>query len=260
MGYAIEMACISHKGKVRDKNEDNFYFQNNILDMEHGSMSGMLTDTVTAEKVKAVAVFDGMGGENAGEAASYTAAEKFREICRIPRVEKSILLHITETLNRQVCWKAEQGRLGHIGTTATILFFHTEYAYLMNVGDSPAYILRGGSLKLISEKHTDEKALRLSGLKNRHPVLTQFLGMPREEILLDPHIVGMGMRNGDVFLICSDGLTDMVPEPVIQKVLIEQKKTTQMIQILLEQALSAGGKDNVTMICCKVSDNNVPQR
>lgn len=121
MGYAIEMACISHKGKVRDKNEDNFYFQNNILDMEHGSMSGMLTDTVTSEKVKAVAVFDGMGGENAGEADSYTAAEKFREICRIPRVEKSILLHITETLNRQVCWKAEQGRFGHIGTTATIL-------------------------------------------------------------------------------------------------------------------------------------------
>lgn len=257
MGYAIEMACISHKGKVRDKNEDNFYFQNNILDMEHGSMDRMLTDTVTAEDVRAVAVFDGMGGENAGEVASYTAAEKFQEMCRISRIEKSVLLHLTETLNREVCRKAEQDRLGQIGTTATMLFFHTKYAYLMNVGDSPAYILRGGSLKMISEKHTDEKMLKLSGIRNRRPVLVQFLGMPREEVLLDPYIVGMGMQEGDVFLVCSDGLTDMVPEPAIQKILREQKGPSQMVQALLEQALLAGGKDNVTVICCKVKNNSV---
>lgn len=257
MGYTIQMACISHKGKVRDKNEDNFYFQNNILDMNHGSMSEALTDTVTAKEVRTAAVFDGMGGENAGEAASYAAAEKFREICRIPRVEKSALLRIIETLNRQVCKRAKMEKLGQIGTTATMMFFHTEYAYLMNVGDSPAYILRGGSLKLISEKHTDEKMLKLSGIKNRKPALTQFLGMPREEILLDPYIVGMGMREGDVFLICSDGLTDMVPEPAIQKILKQQKEPSRMVQALLEQALLAGGMDNVTIICCKVRDNTV---
>lgn len=257
MGYTIEMACISHKGKVRDNNEDNFYFQNNILDMEHGSMSEALTDTVTAEEIRTVAVFDGMGGENAGEAASYTAAEKFREICKIPRIDKSALLRIIETLNSQICEKAKMDNLGQIGTTATMLFFHTEYAYLMNVGDSPAYILRGGRLKLISEKHTDEKMLKLSGIKNRKPALTQFLGMPREEILLDPYIVGIGTREGDVFLICSDGLTDMVPELEIQKILKQQGEPSRMVQALLEQALLAGGKDNVTIICCKVRDNTV---
>lgn len=248
----IEMSCISHRGYVRENNEDNLYFSGHILDLEHGSMTEPLVSCISTAGTEPVAVFDGMGGENAGEVASFTAAEKFSNICRIPIIEKSYVLHMMEELNKAVCAKAERGKLGQIGCTATILFFHLQYAYLINVGDSPAFIFRNGKLKQISQKHTDETFLRQANVRMRKPVLTQFLGIPREEMLLEPYLVGIEIQQGDIFLVCSDGLTDMVPEMKICNILSRNTDVCQMTKDLLEKALVAGGEDNTTIICCKV--------
>lgn len=249
--YKMEAACISHMGCIRENNEDNFYFQNSFLDMEHGTMKEAIRDSFSTERIKSVAVFDGMGGENAGETASYVAAQTFSEVCRIQNISKSGFKKIIDTLNIKVCKKAEEEKLGQIGTTITALFFDRDYVYIINLGDSPAFILRNNKLKLISEKHTNEEFLKLSNMKNKRPALTQFLGIPKKEMLLEPYIAGMELQIGDLFLICSDGLTDMVPEEEIQRILAENSHTEDMVMKLLEEALSCGGRDNITIICCK---------
>lgn len=251
MKYDIEMSGISHRGNVREKNEDNLYFGGCILDLEHGNMAEPLVSRISTEGIVPVAVFDGMGGENAGEVASHAAAEEFSHICQIPAMEKPYVLHMVEELNRAVCAKAKRERLGQIGCTATILIFHLQYAYLINVGDSPAFIFRNGKLKQISRKHTDEELLRRSNAQMRKPALTQYLGIPEEEMLLEPYLVGLEMKAGDIFLVCSDGLTDMVSEMEICAVLEQNKETRQMTNDLLERTLMAGGRDNTTIICCK---------
>lgn len=252
--YKMEAACISHMGYIRENNEDNFYFHNNFLDLEHETMQEVLTDSFSTETIKSAAVFDGMGGENAGETASYVAAQTFSKVCYIQQVSKSGFKKIIDVLNTEICNKAEQEKLGQIGTTATALFFDGDYVYITNVGDSPAYILRNNRLKMISEKHTNEEFLKLSNLKIIRPALTQFLGIPKEEMMLEPYIAGMELQVGDVFLICSDGLTDMVSEEKIQRILSDHIQTDDMVLKLLEEALINGGRDNITIICCKVTE------
>ncbi|MCI8489807.1 MAG: serine/threonine-protein phosphatase [Lachnospiraceae bacterium] len=252
MGFQIEAACISHMGRIRGNNEDNFYFNGQSLMAEHESMPEPVTGVFSSSEKIAVAVFDGMGGENAGETASYAAAEAFRKICRQTKISKTGLLQMMRTLNVQVCKKAEEEKLGQIGTTATILYFYADYAYIANVGDSPAYILRNGRLKQISEKHTNEELLRLSGLKNRTPALTQFLGIAEEELYLEPYLAGVELEAGDICLLCSDGLTDMVTKENIQAILSNHMSSRHMVTTLLETALQHGGRDNITIICCRV--------
>ena len=244
MGYKIEIACVTHTGYVREKNEDSFYVDGLFPDQKHGNMSKPLQDIFFTDMLKTVAVFDGLGGENAGEAASYTAAQKLSELCQIEKIKKTDIMHMMRTMNKAVCSKAEQDGLGQIRTTATILFFQDQYAYVANVGDSPVYILRKGRLKFIAEKHTDGEILK--------PSLTQCLGIPEEELLIEPYIAGIEIQVGDVFLICSNGLTDMLREVQIRKILKKRWPAFRMAKQLLSKALENGGFDNITAICCKV--------
>lgn len=250
--YKVEAACISHMGYIRENNEDNFYFKGRFLNREHGTMKEPLTDIFSTGNIHSAAVFDGMGGENAGETASYVAAQTFSDACHIQNISKSGFKKIIDALNTEICSEAEKENLGQIGTTATVLFFDGNFVYITNIGDSPAFILRSNRLKLISEKHTNEEFLKLSNMKNKRPALTQFLGIPKYEMLIEPYIAGMEMQTGDVFLICSDGLTDMVSEEEIQRILSEHMNADDMVMRLLEEALLKGGRDNVTIICCKV--------
>lgn len=250
--YKVEAACISHMGYIRENNEDNFYFKDQFLNREHGTMKDPLTDIFSTGNIHSAAVFDGMGGENAGETASYVAAQTFSDVCHIQSISKSGFKKIIDALNTEICSKAENEKLGQIGTTATALFFDGNYVFITNIGDSPAFILRSNRLKLISEKHTNEEFLKLSNMKNKRPALTQFLGIPKYEMLIEPYIAGMEMQTGDIFLICSDGLTDMVSEEEIQRILSEHMNADDMVMRLLEEALLKGGRDNITIICCKV--------
>lgn len=255
--YKVETACISHMGYIRENNEDNFYFHDRFLDREHGTMEESLIDLFSTGKIHSVAVFDGMGGENAGETASYVAAQTFSNVCHIQNISKSGFKKIIDALNTDICNKAAKEKLGQIGTTATALFFDGDYVYIINVGDSPAFVFRNNRLKLISEKHTNEEFLKLSNMKNIRPALTQFLGIPQNEMLIEPYIAGMELQIGDIFLICSDGLTDMVSEDDIQCILSHQIQTDDMVMKLLEEALLKGGRDNITIICCKVAEVSI---
>ena len=101
-------------------------------------------------------------------------------------------------------------------------------------------------LKRISVDH----CLQIS--ENRKAPLTQYLGVPEDEFIIQPHISITKLRNKERFIICSDGLTDMVKESDIEKVLSCECSVSDCSNTLLNMALSNGGRDNITIIVCEI--------
>lgn len=250
--YAVDSACICHMGYVRGNNEDNFYYCGQYESLEHYSMEEPYADKADTAKQRMYGVFDGMGGEQAGEIASYAAVKAVSEN-PINDLTKQGLRDFIRALNEKICKTAEEGKFRQIGTTATVLIFKDGKAHLVNVGDSPAFLFREGVMHLISEKHTDEALLRQYQIQGRKPQLTQFLGIPEQEFLLEPYIGEVNVREGDLFLLCSDGLTDLLSEYEIGRILAKKQPVRQMVKQLCSEALSRGGMDNITIIVCKVT-------
>ena len=94
--------------------------------------------------------------------------------------------------------------------------------------------------------------LQKYGITNRKPGLTQFLGISEEEFQVEPYVRYFSPRNQEQYLMCSDGLTDMVAEDEIRKILSEKITVKEKVQNLLTLALDKGGRDNITMILCEV--------
>jgi protein phosphatase len=113
------------------------------------------------------------------------------------------------------------------------------------------YLLRDSKMERISHPHTNAKLLASQNIQ-RKPGLTQFLGINPQEMLLEPYIQKISLRQGDIFLICSDGLTDMVSEQQIAKILQTEESVKEQCLHLRDEALENGGKDNITIIVCRV--------
>ena len=129
-------------------------------------------------------------------------------------------------------------------------------ADLYNVGDSRIYLLRNGVLTQLSKDHTIvQQKLDLGAIaaeqaasdSGRHK-LTQHLGIFESEMLIEAHHIQKQVQPDDVFLLCSDGLTDMVSDKAICQILIIAKSCDEAAEKLLEAALENGGKDNVSVI------------
>lgn len=257
--FYAETAAVTNVGLRRSENEDNYYFQGVCLPLSHSENSEVVPWKFEVEKTQVLAVFDGMGGESAGDLASYTSAKTFEACVRkwgesdqMPSEDD-----ISEMLNhvsRTVYEKARENQYRLIGSTATVLFLCRDEAMIADLGDSPMYLQRDGELERISVPHTDEELLRQQGIQ-RKPGLTQFLGIDTGEMRLEPYVKQIKFRDEDQFLLCSDGLTDMVPEVEIRKILSEEISVHKKVQILLERALQYGGRDNVTIILCKINEN-----
>ena len=132
-----------------------------------------------------------------------------------------------------------------MGTTAAMLVFAEKEVVLCNIGDSKIFRLCDGTLEQISKDHV---AVSAFGVK---PPLSQNLGIPPNELVIDPYLARGPYNDGDIYLICSDGLTDMVSVDEITEVLVS-KPIEEAITLLLDKALANGGKDNTTIILCKI--------
>ena len=190
------------------------------------------------------AVFDGMGGEECGEKASLIAAEcvsKFRSSLR--SIED--LVNYCKDANNEICRYAEENDVTSMGTTAAILGFTDKEILLCNIGDSKVFRFDGEMLEQIS---IDHYAVTSYGKK---PPLSQNLGIPPTEMVIEPHLARGNYHDGDIYLICSDGLTDMVTVEEIRSILRETE-FEKAIDKLLDVALEKGGRDNITIILCLV--------
>jgi PPM family protein phosphatase len=210
------------------------------------------------------AVADGMGGAASGEVASRifaeTALEVFAEKRRIS--EDEILERVQQAFrlaNERILSKArEDSRFQGMGCTAELVTFYNQNYVLGHVGDSRTYLARQGQLKQLTLDHslvqdqvdrgliTAEEARRHS-LRN---VILRAVGV--NEILAVDLIRGKTLP-GDLLLLCSDGLTDMLDDDVIQGLLSRPLSVSQKVERLIESAKSAGGRDNITAVLCEVT-------
>lgn len=255
MDYSVDAACGSDTGRVRANNEDNFYFDGSILPQENTGQRPPLAFSGRRDGDICLAVFDGMGGCEHGEAASYAAAEGLCGLLPVGRGGAGVeeyLERLTVGLNRAVFDKKTALGASSMGAAQAMLYFHGGRAYACNVGDSRIFGLRGGRLLQISQDHTDGGYMRERGITGRRPRLTQYLGMDPAAVRLEPYITWAALRPGDVYLVCSDGLTDMVGPEGIRRALSQDGGASACVERLIGAALEGGGRDNVTAIVARI--------
>ena len=253
--YAIKACVVSNVGNVRNNNEDNYSLNGifrkdvniNISDAEV-CLAGDDHDPPAV-----FAVLDGMGGEAYGEEASLIAAGSLHayDIADVRQKAEADILGI----NYRICDKAGELHAGRMGSTAVMIYTDGISAIPVNVGDSRAYLYRDGSLTQISQDHDEaSRKVRMGVMtveeaavsKERH-MLTQYLGVDPEEYVIEPYFGDpIALKPGDRFLLCSDGISDMLDDVRISAILAGEGPARSVCDELISQALSAGGRDNAT--------------
>ena len=259
----ISAAANVNMGKRRENNEDNLYFNGVFLTEATREKPGVF-EAVCGEKRQVYAVCDGMGGEQLGELASLITVETLHKYAGLIKnaPETNMDAHIDKCIreaNRLVCEAQKSRGANRIGTTLAMLATEDKSAYLRNIGDSRIYLFRGGRLKQLSEDHTAvSRSVKLGILTPEqakiHPhrnSLTQYVGIDETEMVIEAYKNKLKMRNNDIFLLCSDGLTDMVDETEISRILSETGQPAETARKLVHAALSREGKDNITVVILK---------
>lgn len=242
--YQVQYACVSHIGKIRRMNQDNLICDNQHLESDGTGIEFPLCGVKTTEKTSLFGIFDGMGGEACGEIASYIAAKDASEL-ELGKDVVGELADFCEKANGDICDYAEEHGVSCMGTTAAMLAFSDRVITLCNIGDSKVFRFCDGILEQISVDHLASAPF---GVK---APLSQNLGIPPSEMVIEPYFAQGPYCRGDVYLICSDGLTDMVSIDDITEVL-NGNPIEEAVNVLLEQALTNGGKDNTTILLCKI--------
>lgn len=237
-----DQAFRTDTGRQRSENEDSLFVRSPIF-----------------------VVADGMGGAQAGEVASKAAADAFdRDLPEIP--PERFLRETIEEANRRIhdLARADPSRAG-MGTTITaaIVEAQKEEVGIGHVGDSRAYRLRRGKLERLTRDHSLVEEMRRKGQitdaqAEDHPqrsIITRALG-PEPEVEVDVQTVPAGP--GDVFLLCSDGLTTMVGEDRIAAVLAAAGSMREAVRTLVDEANAAGGRDNITALAFRLADAAAP--
>lgn len=261
----ISASASTDRGKVRRNNEDNFYLNGRCLSRgEKDCIDIPLAGY--EEPIQLYAVCDGIGGEKYGEMFSYMAAEGLEDCRQELLLQKGeevfpVLERYINRTNRRICEKNREHHEKNGGTTIVILCLCGERAYCCNLGDSRCYFCRDGYIRQISKDHTvlqRMKNLRADNYEERRMridshTLTRYLGIPPEEMAMEPYLDdSIHVCKGDLFLLCSDGLTDMVSEKKIEAVLRRGESCDKLCKCLIKLALNEGGRDNVTVAAVKI--------
>ena len=208
------------------------------------------------------AVADGMGGAQAGEVASRIAAGTFEKRGQVSAEEpaEGQLEQLAQAANREIHQLAQQdsSRAG-MGTTLTSALVRGDEVSFGHVGDSRAYVLRDGQLKRLTKDHSLVEELRRQGRlteeeAEEHPqrsIITRALG-PEPSVNVDT--MTFTAKDGDVFLLCSDGLTTMVSDDEIQRILVEARSLRSAVNKLVDAANRGGGRDNITAVAFRLAD------
>jgi protein phosphatase len=233
----VEKASLTDVGRQRQGNEDSFL-----------------------EKSPLFAVADGMGGARAGEVASRVAVERLSEGGEADGSPEEHLAEVTREANREIYEMAQDdSALAGMGTTLTAALVTGREVAIGHVGDSRVYRFRDGELERLTQDHSlVEEFVRQGKLTpeeaENHPqrsIITRALG-PEPEVEVETYT--HAAREGDVYLLCSDGLTGMVPEKRIAEILRESDSLDDAAHRLIDAANENGGKDNITAVLFRLAD------
>jgi serine/threonine protein phosphatase PrpC len=247
----LDCYMVTDVGNIRKNNEDNFYlngsFRTNTAKKEYHASKADLSEGIFA-------VCDGMGGEEYGELASLLAVETIKE--HQDKERNFSVGKFVEDANHRICQMIQENKGIRSGTTFVVIDISKKNAVCYNIGDSRGYLFRNGRLTQLSEDHTMTNRLIKTGIltaeqakthRQRH-VLTQHLGIFEDELVIEAHTSeSISILPEDCFLLCSDGLTDMLTDPEIEDILSMGLSPEESAEKLRQTALAKGGKDNLTV-------------
>ena len=220
---------------------------------------------------KVYVVADGVGGGNAGEIASRTAVNVIANyVVEHPIADMTNKYAIVNYL--QSCLDEANSKIFSMAntyeentgmaTTAVIVYAAAGKVYITNVGDSRVYLYRGGQLVQLTEDHTYVNTLVKAGILSKEQaegdegknVITKALGA---ESTVEPDFFQIEMMTDDIFLICTDGLYEEVENPEIIQVLSKNQSMSDVCIELINRANKNGGRDNITIISLKVTEEDI---
>jgi serine/threonine protein phosphatase PrpC len=283
MLYPIKACIISHLGYQRKNQEDNFllndgqYLSKDEQKMFSEDKHYFIRKVLSAKTDRAIfAVSDGLGGHDAGEVASFLAmthlCREKEQLLSVSRIEDAIeRFHIcVSSMNQEICYEAKRDiSLNGMGSTLASVVFVQGKAVGMNVGDSRIYKYNGDKLVQISKDHTVEQRLKeynlipfqeIEHLETRK-ALTRYLGIKEQEVKLKCSTTDIFTTQGrEWFLLCSDGLSDVVTESMLEKVMstfYEEENVEEAVHMLVKMALDgvdgvSGGNDNITAMIIEI--------
>ena len=241
----LDIQALCHKGLVRDGNEDAV------------SVGGLFLRDDSAELMVEtpddgffyLLVSDGMGGHEAGEEASEFALSEIKEQLALNQIQPDSFEDDVREAARYISFKlnrlaAERGQARPMGCTLTGVLWHYGRTWLVGAGDSRTYRFRGGLLRQLTVDETDRG---LTGDPTADKRLHNCLGGGCEGRLAVDSLDGK-LLPGDILLVCSDGLCDMVSDEEIEQALAAGASATD----LLRMACEAGGADNISIIIAKI--------
>ncbi|MBY0395571.1 MAG: protein phosphatase 2C domain-containing protein [Thermoleophilia bacterium] len=263
----VDFAARTHPGNVRPHNEDQYLVVRRRERQIIGTSLPVELLPRPEQSAYVAAVADGMGGAAFGELASYLALQVSwdlgtdeikwpmknspRETDEIRRKARILF----RTIDRKIFEAAaEQPKLAGMGTTLTLCYSVGPELHVFHAGDSRAYLMRGDALTPLTHDHTLGQAMVDAGLaapdspeaRRRKHVLTNVLGGPGLGISVD--MEHRRLAHGDKILLCTDGLTDLVKDDEIARILGAAESSDRACRALVDLALERGGRDNVTVI------------
>ena len=268
----VEIGATTHPGRVRPNNEDNYLVARLAKSMRicKSSLPEPKPARAADEEGYLFVVADGMGGAAAGERASALAVRTVEAFALDTlkwflhlqgRDENELLAELREAIERadhNVIERAMSDPALHgMGTTLTMAYSVGTDLYIVHAGDSRAYRFRGGEIVQLTSDHTLVQMLvdggELSPEDARHHrrrnVVTNVVGGPREGVHTEIH--KFEIRDGDIVLLCSDGLTEPVPDPEIGAILSTASDPDAACRGLQDLALERGAPDNVTIVVAR---------
>ena len=247
--YTLHYAALTHPGRVPENNEDNFYINGSY---KSNPKEACCQAKGTADRGRLTAsVCDGMGGYAAGEEASLIAVRTMAEFCKNEKAGEVLFrdrpMDYVNEANARICQLREQ--VGKpTGSTLTVMEFADGAFTAMNIGDSRIYLYRDGALIQLSTDHSVlARMIRMGQITEEeaktHPLRHQITQHLQEEV-----------QTGDVYLLCSDGLTDMVDDEEILQYLGSDLSLTEKVKQLVQRAVDAGGRDNITVVLIEAEE------
>lgn len=239
---SIEVWCKTDCGLKREINQDSFLINNDL---------GLYI------------VADGMGGHKGGEVASSLAVKTVEDVISAPPIPdlsaRDLLSYAYSESSRRIYDMATSSdrELAGMGTTMVLLYQKDRKLYIGNVGDSRCYLFRRPHLWQVTEDHSLVMDQLRAGIINEDQVkkfvgrnvITRSVGYERE---VSADIVEREVMRGDIFLLCSDGLSSLVSDEKIAEIL-NSHNPEKLVDECVDQALKHGGDDNVTVMIVKVT-------
>ena len=265
----VDLAGLSHPGRVRENNEDHFLISRmgRFLEVQQTNIPDDLRPKRFEEFFYGLIVADGVGGGAAGEVASRTA---IRALVDMAETSPNWFFRLDEDRHVKELMERLRNRAGQIheelirtakddpalrgfGTTMTLGLSVGNVFFLSHIGDSRAYLFRKGVLQQLTHDHTLAQELTDKGFTSEYGVpvdrfrhvLTQALTDKRGSV--DAEVIAVDLEDADCVLLCTDGLTDMIDDAAIAEVLGRDITSAEMCRELIDRALAAGGSDNVTV-------------